>query len=91
MALLDLLGRRWSLRVLWELRGDRLTFRSLRDASGDPSPAVMNERLRELREARLVDLRDGEGYGLTPLGRELLGALHPLAEWSDRWARALPK
>ena len=29
LALLDLLGRRAALRVLWELRGERLTFRAL--------------------------------------------------------------
>ena len=28
MALLDLLGRRWLLRVVWELREETLTFRA---------------------------------------------------------------
>ena len=32
MALLDLLGRRWSLRILWELREQALTSRALRNA-----------------------------------------------------------
>ena len=33
MALLDLLGRRWTLRIIWELREDRaLTSRALRTA-----------------------------------------------------------
>ena len=32
MVLLDLLGRRGALRVLWELRGDPLTFRALQKA-----------------------------------------------------------
>ena len=51
MALLDLLGRRWTLRIIWELRSTRATFRALREACGNPSPTVLNERLRELREA----------------------------------------
>ena len=40
MALLDLLGRRWSLRILWELRGAPLTSR--RRLHGKPAgkPAV---------------------------------------------------
>jgi hypothetical protein len=29
MALLDLLGRRWALRTIWELREDSLSFRAL--------------------------------------------------------------
>ena len=89
MALIDLLGRRWAMRVIWELREARLTFRALRDACDGVSPTVLNERLRELRESRLVDLADSEGYGLTPLGRELLAVFLPLVEWSRRWARAL--
>lgn len=86
MALLDLLGRRWAMRVLWELRGDRLSFRALQEACDGVSPAVLNERLRELRESRLVELADGEGYGLSALGRELLERFLPLVAWSERWA-----
>ena len=89
MALLDLLGRRWAVRVVWELRGDRLTFRALREACGAVSPTVLNDRLRELRESGLVDLAEAEGYGLTTLGRELLTLVLPLAEWSKRWAGTL--
>ena len=88
MALLDLLGRRWALRIIWELRETRLTFRALRDACGGMSPTVLNQRLKELRENHLVDLVESDGYGLTPLGHELRQALRPLVEWSDRWARA---
>ena len=86
MALLDLLGRRWTLRVLWELRGPRATFRALREACGNPSPTVLNERLKGLRDAHLVDL-DDDGYGLTELGRELFQRFMPVAEWSERWAK----
>jgi DNA-binding HxlR family transcriptional regulator len=89
MALLDLLGRRWSLRIIWELRSSRATFRALREACGNPSPTVLNERLRELREARLVDLVESEGYGLTHHGKELLEVFMPLGEWSERWAKSL--
>jgi len=46
MALLDLLSRRWALRVIWELRRDRLTFRALQEACGGVSPTVLNERPR---------------------------------------------
>ena len=87
MALIDLLGRRWTLRVLWELRAARLTFRALQEACGGVSPTVLNARLRELRESRLVEADGGLGYGLTPLGRELVQELLPLVEWSRRWAR----
>ena len=87
MALLDLLGRRMALRVLWELRDGRITFRGLVERA-ETNPAVLNARLRELREAALVD-HDGSGYGLTDEGRRLLALLLPLVEWSEAWALAL--
>src|SRR5262249_13767091 len=89
MVLLDLLGRRWALRVLWELREGPLTSRALRAACGGISPTVLNERLFELREARLVRLDEPAGYQLTPLGRELFGCVYPLVRWADRWADEL--
>jgi DNA-binding HxlR family transcriptional regulator len=88
MAALDLLGRRWALRVLWELREGPHTFRSLRDACEDVSPTVLNQRLRELREAGLVE-RAERGYALTREGRALGSALAPLDAWSKRWRRSL--
>jgi DNA-binding HxlR family transcriptional regulator len=86
MALMDLLGRRWTLRVIWELRAGRLTFRALQEACGGVSPTVLNERLRELRESGLVDSAGALGYGLTALGRELIEQFLPLVDWSTRWA-----
>ena len=48
MALLDLLGRRWALRVLWELRGGPApTFRELQSRCGDVSSSVLAQRLHE--------------------------------------------
>lgn len=86
MALLDLLGRRWTLRILWELRSERRSFRALQERCGELSPTVLNDRLREMRESALVDLTEGEGYGLTRHGRELAARLVPLARWADGWA-----
>ncbi len=87
MALLDLLGRRTSLRILWELRDRPLTFRSLQEAAAT-NPSVLNARLAELREARLVD-RGAEGYVLTSHGQSLLATFLPLNAWAEEWAKAL--
>lgn len=87
MALLDLLGRRWALRILWELRDAPMTFRALRLACDDASPSVLNARLRELRDAKLVEQRDGEGYALTPGAEDLGAMLLAMDDWARRWAR----
>jgi DNA-binding HxlR family transcriptional regulator len=85
MVLLDLLGKRMALRILWELREDRrLTFRALQEAA-ETNPSVLNVRLKELRDARLV-ARQAEGYGLTAQGRELLEKFLPLHAWAEKWA-----
>lgn len=86
MALLDLLGRRWALRVLWELRGGALTFRELRARCDGMSPSVLNDRLAELREAGIVERHKGAGYRLTTEGEVLYKALRPLDGWAKRWA-----
>lgn len=88
MALFELLGRRWALRVIWELRdGRRLNFRGLGDACGI-APSVLNTRLSELRDTKLVQLGD-DGYALTKQGAALLHLLMPLHDWAEGWAASL--
>src|SRR6185369_14516214 len=82
MALLDLLGRRWALRVLWELRDDALVFRALRARCDGMSPSVLNQRLAELRAAGIVVHDSRAGYRLTADGVDLLEALAPLNGWA---------
>ena len=89
MALLDLLGRRWTLRIMWELREGSLTSRALRTACDEASPTVMQARLSELREAGLIELEPGDGYGLTELGRELNQTLLPLSHFAERWRKQI--
>jgi DNA-binding HxlR family transcriptional regulator len=75
------------LRILWELREDRLTFRVLRARCGGISPSVLNRRIRELREAGIVEPRPANGYRLTEEGRSLLRALRSIGQWAERRAR----
>jgi DNA-binding HxlR family transcriptional regulator len=87
MALLDLLGRRWTLRIVWELRGEPLTSRALRAACDDASPTVLQARLTDLREAGLLELVPESGYRLTVLGRELFDQFMPLNRFAERWSK----
>ena len=86
MALLDLLGRRWTLRVIWELREGPLTFRELQARCGATSSSVLNERLAELRAAGIAET-GRRGYRLTDEGRKLLAIYPPVQAWAERWAR----
>jgi DNA-binding HxlR family transcriptional regulator len=86
MAALDLLGRRWSLRVLWELRGGPVGARDLLSRCDGLSSSVLYDRLRELTVAGLVSQGRDDRYELTHIGGELGAALQPLDTWSRRWA-----
>ena len=92
-AALELFHRRWTLRILWELRGEDavLTFRARQTACGDVSASVLNQRLAELRAALLVAHDAGSGYRLAPQGRSLLVAIEPLLQWAPRWAREVQR
>src|SRR4029077_18514058 len=85
MAALDLLGRRWALRLLWELRGGPVGARALRERCDGMSSSVSYERLTELSPAGLITKDHAGEYELTDLGAELGTALEPLDQWSRRW------
>jgi len=86
MALFDLLGRRWAMGIIWNLSKGPATFRGLQGACESISPSILNSRLKDLKEAGLVE-RSLEGYVLTPMGEELFALLKPLGDWSIRWAK----
>ncbi|WP_175005770.1 winged helix-turn-helix transcriptional regulator [Burkholderia lata] len=88
MVVLDLLGRRTTLRILWELRGEPLTFRALQEAC-ETNARLLNTRLTELKASGLVEHGDG-GYCMTAEGRRLEAALQPLLGWAKQWAKRDP-
>lgn len=89
--LLGLLESRYAMRVLWALRdGHGQTFRLLQDSVGGITPNTLNTRLKELREAGLLD-HGGEGYALTPLGIDLLKRLGDLQAFAGKWAAGQAK
>lgn len=85
MALLDILGRRWALRITWELRDGPLGFRALQSRCDGMSPSVLSQRLAELSEAGIVEQSENQSYALSRDGAALLRALEPLNEWAARW------
>ena len=88
MALLDLLGRRWALRILWEThREGPLGFAELQARCAEISPSVLSQRLKELVAAGLLVPGDDGRYGPGRDGAELARLLLALDSWARRWAR----
>ncbi|MGW3909981.1 winged helix-turn-helix transcriptional regulator [Streptomyces sp. NPDC005070] len=86
MAAMDLFGRRWALRILWELRAGPLGARALLARCEGLSSSVLYQRLRELTSSGIVTSA-ADGYELTPLGAALGDALRPLDDWAIAWAQ----
>jgi DNA-binding HxlR family transcriptional regulator len=89
MAALDLFGRRWNLRIVWELRHGPVGFRALQQRCDNMSSSVLRQRLTELLDAHLVAQQPDAAYALTELGHGAYRALRPLVKWSDEWASVL--
>ena len=89
MVALDLLGRRWTLRILWELRDGPHGARELRARCDAMSPSVLYQRLAELRSAGLIEQEPDSRYRLTAMGRSVSSAIEPLDRWAEEWAAQL--
>jgi DNA-binding HxlR family transcriptional regulator len=89
--LLALLEARYAIRVLWALRdGHPQTFRLLQDSVGGITPNTLNTRIKELREAGLMQ-HNGDGYSVTPSGTDLLKRLADLQPFAAKWVAAQAK
>jgi DNA-binding HxlR family transcriptional regulator len=83
--LLGLLEARYAIRVLWALRdGHAQTFRLLQDSVGGITPNTLNTRIKELRQAGLLN-HGSDGYIVTPSGSELLRRLADLPSFAAKW------
>ena len=87
LELLDLFGRRWALRVMWELAEGPLRFTQIQERCDAMSPSVLNQRLSDLCGAGVAELRADRRYGLTDEGAQLVSSLRPIDSWARRWAR----
>ncbi|MDD0815471.1 helix-turn-helix domain-containing protein [Curvibacter sp. HBC28] len=84
--LFDLLESRYALRVLWALRDEHAqTFRLLQDSVGGITPNTLNTRIKELREAGLLD-HGPSGYLVTDSGKDLLKRLSDVQAFAAKWA-----
>lgn len=85
MLLIDLLGRKWSMRIIWELKQETCTFRELQIRCGGISPTIVNRRVKDLLEANIITKSEPKGYKLSQIGYELVDLFDPINQWSQRW------
>ncbi len=85
MQLIDILGKKWVLRILWELKPGPCTFRQLQSRCDDLSPTTINARIKDLCNATFVVKTADTGYALTAQGEELIELFLPLNDFATRW------
>jgi DNA-binding HxlR family transcriptional regulator len=89
LDLIDILGRKWVLRILWELDTQAGTFRDIQTRCGDLSPTIINKRLKELQEAALIIKSQHRGYELSELGKELVAFFYPVNDFAEKWQKII--
>lgn len=94
-AALEIVGDRWSLLIVRELRFGNHRFSAIARNTGAPRDRLA-ARLKDLVAAGVVEARQYQAspprseYHLTEAGRELAHVLQALREWGDRWAVETP-
>jgi DNA-binding HxlR family transcriptional regulator len=90
-----LIGGKWNLVVLWNLRQGPLFFGELRRAVGSISQKALADAVRDLERAGLLsrtvlpERPPRVRYELTPLGRTLEPIVASIEAWATEHRRAL--
>jgi len=92
----ELLGDRWTLLIARELVLGAHGFNEIERGLPRISRGLLAQRLRQMESAGLVVRSTGakgrgNGYSLTPAGRELESVILRLGEWGARWAFGAPR
>ncbi|WP_411152486.1 winged helix-turn-helix transcriptional regulator [Streptomyces sp. A30] len=87
-AIGDIIFSRWATTILWTLgQQSTLRFNALHRLIPEITPKILTSRLRQLERDGLVkrtyhpDIPPRAEYALSDLGRSMVPALRPLADW----------
>lgn len=87
---LNVIGKKWVMLILRDLRGGTKRFTDLLHSLHGISPKTLSERLKELEEDGLIvrrafaEIPPRVEYSLTEKGRSLNGILDALMEWGNK-------
>lgn len=84
-----LIGGKWKGSILWHLRDGPVRFNALARQVGGATRKMINQRLKELEEQRMVTRRVisdrpiAVTYEITEFGRSALVVLDQLRRWAE--------
>ena len=85
----DILGGKWKLAILWNLRNKTLRFGQLANVIEGVSRKVLSDQLQQMEKDRLIirksynEIPPRVEYSLTKTGKELEPLFNKLEEWVD--------
>jgi DNA-binding HxlR family transcriptional regulator len=88
---IDIIGGKWKILIIWELRESEKRFRELQKSVGKITDKMLTQQLRELEEAELIsrkvypEVPPRVEYSLTLLGKSLLPVLEMFEEWGKQY------
>lgn len=83
------LGGKWKASILWHLKDEPVRFNDLARQLGGASKKMVNQRLKEMEQAGLLERRVlstrpiAVAYEITDFGRSALHVLDQLRLWSE--------
>lgn len=90
---IELIGRRWTGAILQSMLGGNTRFGDIRDSVPGLSDRLLNERLKELDDAGVVqrcsETRDVQYY-LTEVGQQIEPVLDSVGVWAQSLASCDP-
>ena len=91
---IDIIGGKWKVIILYQLRGRTLRFGELRKSIPKITQKMLTQQLRELEKNKLVDRRvyaevpPKVEYTSTELAEKLNPALDMLCDWGAEYQKA---
>ena len=88
--LLDLLGGKWKVIILWHLQEGMLRFSELRKRMPSITQKMLTQQLRELEQKEMVlrkvyaEVPPRVEYQLTPKGKLIRPLLQEMHQWSKK-------
>ena len=87
----DIIGGKWKILIVWDLREREKRFRELQKSVGKITDKMLTQQLRELEEAELIsrkaypEVPPRVEYSLTLLGKSILPVIEMLEEWGKQY------
>ncbi len=89
---MDLVGGKWKMVILWQLRNGTERFSELKRRLSGITQKMLTQQLRELEEMKIINRKvypvvpPKVEYSLAEEGQKLIPALEALCQWSTSYA-----